>query len=521
MGENSENSAIDPNICRICEGSKYLIDILATENQQLYKKLSELEAVQDDKDYEMFHTVYKFVCTRCENSIEGWYDFKTKCISTRKKLMKNLEKAKTDLTNEASLNIPPDPLSPTNRISPIPSSEPIDHNYSARMKSEDDNEDKYFEDEHREEFVEYPEAQDISDTRKIADQTSTETYSINVDENDRYLGEEHRENVFVEVEPQHIVEDFSSSTGACPERVTPVMPVTQNLKKFPCTECNRSFNKKISFDRHRVTHQTYKNLCIRCEQTFDDRTTLIKHVLSAHENLKKYYCKNCNKIFASLDSLNTHMETHELTPKFSCPICKSTFVRVRRLEEHILKFHTQAVSDLNSQISTFVKKPNEPAELAESDKRLKMCYKCGELYVRKKFRKVGSNEEITCAICLEAFATMDKLKEHMISHMADKRYKCPGCPKSFTEKRKWKMHLETHFGNKKFKCGNCEYGFTRKFQLEEHLRDFHRNPPIAESSEKEVVTIVTQLTEAVGTVGTIEEMDVDEDIIEEIIEDPN
>lgn len=492
---------------------------------------------QDDKDYEMFHTVYKFVCTRCENSIEGWYDFKTKCISTRQKLMKNLEKAKTELTNEASMNLPPDPLSPTNQVSLLPSYEPIDHNYSARMKNKNDNEDRYFEDEHREEFGEYPETQDIANTRKISDETSTQTSSIQMNEEDgRYFSEEHRENVFVEVEPQHIVEDLSSSTGACPERVTPIMPVTQNLKKFPCTECNKSFNKKISFDRHRVTHQTYKNLCIRCEQTFEDRTSLIKHILSAHENLKKYYCKNCNKIFASLDSLNAHMETHELTPKFSCPICKSNFVRLRRLEEHILRYHTKAVSDLNSQISTFVKKPNEPTELAESDKRLKMCYKCGELYVRKKFRKVDSNQEITCAICLEGFATMDKLKEHMVSHMADKRYKCPGCPKSFTVKKKWKMHLETHFGNTKFKCGYCEYGFTRKFQLEEHLRDFHKNQLITESSEEEVVAEVTEAVETVERVEmikemevdeetealeTIKEMDVDENIIEEIIEDPN
>ena len=81
--------------------------------------------------------------------------------------------------------------------------------------------------------------------------------------------------------------------------------------------------------------------CEICENSFNSKYTLIRHISRVHEEIKTYVqCDICEMKFARKSSLTQHISTvHEGNKPFQCEICDTKFSRKSSLKNHILSIH--------------------------------------------------------------------------------------------------------------------------------------------------------------------------------------
>ncbi|OAF68959.1 PR domain zinc finger protein 12 [Intoshia linei] len=111
-------------------------------------------------------------------------------------------------------------------------------------------------------------------------------------------------------------------------------------RKFPCTLCKRSFEKK---DRLRIhvlhVHEKYKPYnCLCCDKKFSQSSSLNKHK-RVHSGERPYKCVYCNKSFTASSILRTHIRQHSGEKPFKCKVCGKTFASHAAHDSHIRRLH--------------------------------------------------------------------------------------------------------------------------------------------------------------------------------------
>ena len=76
--------------------------------------------------------------------------------------------------------------------------------------------------------------------------------------------------------------------------------------------------------------------------------------------------------------------------------------------------------------------------------------------------------------CEKAFSKAGHRKEHLLTHSGEKSHKCGTCEKAFTRAGDLKKHLLTHSGEKPHECGTCEKSFTQAEHRKRHLLTHHQ-----------------------------------------------
>lgn len=142
----------------------------------------------------------------------------------------------------------------------------------------------------------------------------------------------------------------------------------QQGRRFPCTQCGKTFTQKISLQYHNIyvhngerkaacphcdyrapdkaklsvhlrTHSKVRPfVCGFCRASFKFRSTYRSHV-ARHTNSGKYVCSECHKAFTLASELREHCRIHGLERPFVCPLCSMTFKQKKRLRVHHRAVH--------------------------------------------------------------------------------------------------------------------------------------------------------------------------------------
>ena len=113
----------------------------------------------------------------------------------------------------------------------------------------------------------------------------------------------------------------------------------RNLK---CSDCNKSFNKPRSYQKHLYLHKKPNHRCDICGKGFSFRSQLTAH-LPVHTSLRTHCCTSpkCNRSFTHAGDLKKHLKTHS-KKWWRCEIAGCTYKNrdERNLKSHMINHNT-------------------------------------------------------------------------------------------------------------------------------------------------------------------------------------
>ncbi|XP_018607851.1 zinc finger protein 711-like [Scleropages formosus] len=259
-------------------------------------------------------------------------------------------------------------------------------------------------------------------------------------------------------------------------------------KKYQCTDCDFTTNKKVSFHNHLESHKLIiksekvpeyteytrryceasplssnklilrdkepkLHKCKYCDYETAEQGLLNRHLLAVHSKNFAHVCVECAKGFRHPSELKKHMRTHTGEKPYQCPHCEFRCADQSNLKTHIKSKHGTELPYKCGQC---------PQAFAD-DKELQ---RHNEIFQGHKAHQ--------CPHCDHKSTNSSDLKRHIISvHTKDFPHKCEVCDKGFHRPSELKKHSEIHKGSKVHQCRHCDFKISDPFTLSRHILSVH------------------------------------------------
>ncbi|CAL8263468.1 unnamed protein product [Lota lota] len=260
-------------------------------------------------------------------------------------------------------------------------------------------------------------------------------------------------------------------------------------KKYQCTDCDFTTNKKVNFHNHLESHKLLSHHserspeyteyarryhessplgsdklivkdrepklhhCKYCAYETAEQGLLNRHMMAVHSKNFAHVCVECAKGFRHPSELKKHMRTHTGEKPYLCPHCDFRCADQSNLKTHIKSKHG---ADLPFKCSHC---PQAYADARELQRHIEM---------------VQGHKTHQCPHCEHKSTNSSDLKRHIISvHTKDFPHQCDVCEKGFHRPSELKKHAETHKGNKVHQCRHCNFNAPDTFTLSRHILSLH------------------------------------------------
>ncbi|KAL3280611.1 hypothetical protein HHI36_003848 [Cryptolaemus montrouzieri] len=224
---------------------------------------------------------------------------------------------------------------------------------------------------------------------------------------------------------------------------------------------------------------SYPWICCDCQQNFQTSEELKDHYTTDHNQLPKYSCVDCQKIYSKYTTFLSHVRLHQVTLRYCCDICHKWYPTVGAVEKHRAdhKEETQFVclscgKTFRMQSALLLHaRSHLPAEL----KNRYQCDQCPKRFGTKPnlmaHKRIHSGiRDYTCDQCGKSFFQKGNLDNHLLTHTAARPFSCTTCNKTFKTLVRLKKHSSVHSGLKPHKCDICGRQFRERGTLKEHHR---------------------------------------------------
>ncbi|XP_035621183.1 zinc finger protein 711-like isoform X2 [Oncorhynchus keta] len=306
-----------------------------------------------------------------------------------------------------------------------------------------------------------------------------------------------------------------------------------HLKKYQCTDCDFTTNKKVNFHNHLESHKLLVHRSDRDRTSSPDypeynrttpeypeynrttpeypeynrttpeypeynRTTpeYTEYTRRYHEDSqlgsnklilrdkesKLHHCKYCDYETAEQGLLNRHLlAVHSRNFAHVCVECTKGFRHPSELKKH-MRTHTGEKPYCCPHCDFRCADQSNLKTHIKSKHGADLPFKCGhcpqayadEGELQRHTEMVQGHKTHQCPHCEHKSTNSSDLKRHIISvHTKDFPHQCDVCEKGFHRPSELKKHSETHKGSKVHQCRHCNFTTSDPFTLSRHILSVH------------------------------------------------
>ena len=266
-------------------------------------------------------------------------------------------------------------------------------------------------------------------------------------------------------------------------------PSSTLTQMFKCNHCEKVLTNKQSLTDHMRNAHTAKVQCEMCNQLLS-HLSLKKHIEIKHNiNKPNYKCPECQKQFASKDSLNAHINyRHKERESVFCGKCDYRGRTPGGLKKHSKAVHEGITHDCNLCDYKASFKENLYRHMRTTHKQGTQfsCNKCKYATFSEETLRTHTNrvhlklKTSKCEYCDYSASRNPELLFHIKRvHLKIKQEECNFCEHKTLTKSEMRSHINRmHLMVRSVKCNQCDYSAVTRGELTMHNKRKHQKESI-------------------------------------------